>query len=316
MARYDLVTPNVDASGAGELVPDIVVNEVTVTAEREEVFMPLVMRRDVTGPGEVFHHPTGASVAFAVLGGQTYIDGAEPAEVLWDTGERTFTPRFYFVDIILPMDVPSASNINVQQKIIDEVGVGWALHRDSLFAALYTEAPAAAPAHEVGTDGIALAYSNVTENTKLLYIQNAPRSGGAAVGRKGFSAVIHPTQWAELQADNTFIDAAKSGTPGGLISIGNNGHIVDTFDVSFHMSDQIDEVSGLHSMWFSTGRALAYYYKRLTHPLTRITSELMVGIAWNEARRSFEICNTYQAAAGGVKGTSTTTNNWLVDCIS
>ena len=82
------------------------------------------------------------------------------------------------------------------------------------------------------------------------------------------------------------------------------------------MSDQITEATGLHSFWFSTGRAFAYYYKMLTHPTTGVTAELMVGIDWNEARRSFEICNTYQAAVGGVKGTSATTNNWVVDCIS
>ena len=306
MARYSAISVNA-ATGVAELIPDIVVNEITVTAEREEVFMPLVIRKDVTGPGEVFNHPVAAALSFAQLGAQTYIDGASPDETIFDTGQRTFTPQFWFVDVILPMDVPAGSTLDVQQAIIDEVGIGWAKHKDGKFAALYTEAPATAPDHEVGTNDVALAYSNFLQNTRLLYEHNAPRP---------FAGVIHPIQWGELMADNTVIDAAKAGAPGGTLTIQPGGFVTKLFDTSLYVSDQIVEATGLRSMWFSTKRAFAYYFKMLTHPLTGITSELMVGIAWNEARRSFEICNTYQAAFGGVKGTSTTTNPWLVDCAS
>ena len=41
------------------------------------------------------------------------------------------------------------------------------------------------------------------------------------------------------------------------------------------------------------------------------TVELMMDIDWNSVKRMYEINMTYQAAVGGLKGTSTTTNTWL-----
>jgi hypothetical protein len=152
-----------------------------------------------------------------------------------------------------------------------------------------------------------LAYSNLRENTQLLYTQNAPRP---------FAWAIHPTQWGELMADNTFIDAAKAGQPGLTLKQGDNGRIIEVFDTTVYVTDQIDESSGLHSIFFSTGRAFAYVYKQLRSPLSGGYNELLVDIDWNAARRSYEICTTYQAVFGGLKGTSTTTNNWAIDCIS
>lgn len=306
MARYSAFTVNA-AAGAAEMVPDIVVPEITETAARNEVFRPLMAQRDVTGPGEIFTHPTAGALSFAQLGSQTYIDGTAPTETAFNTGGRTFTPQFWFCDIVVPMDMIDGAAMSVQDAIIKEVGVGLALHRDSLVAALYTEAPASGPDHEVGTDAVALSYSNITENTRLLYTQNAPRP---------FSWVIHPTQWGELMADNTVIDAATAGQPGLSLMQGDNGYITKVFDTSIYVSDQIDESSGLHSMHFSTGRALGYYFKRLQSPVSGGSAELMVDIDWNSARRSYEINTTYQCAVGGLKGTSVTTNNWLVDCIS
>ena len=95
MARYGAFTVNA-AAGAQELVPDLVIPEVTASAAALEVFMPLVKRFDRTGPGEVFTIPTAGSLAFAALGSQTYIDGTEPDETAFNTGGRTFTPAFEF----------------------------------------------------------------------------------------------------------------------------------------------------------------------------------------------------------------------------
>jgi hypothetical protein len=295
------------AAGAAEMVPDIVIPEITETAIRNEVFMPLVARLDKTGPGEVFTVPTAGALSFAQLGSQTYIDGTAPDETAFNTGGRTFTPIFYFCDIVIPMDVIKAAALSVQDAVIKEVGVGLAKHRDSLFAAIHGEAPTSTPDHNVGTDAVALAYSNMTENTRLMYTQNAPRP---------FSWVVHPIQWGELMADNTFIDAATAGRPGLTLKQGDNGKITDVFDTGIYVSDQIAESSGLHSLMFSTGRAFGYCFKRLDSPISGGSNELMVDIDWNSVRRSYEVNCTYQAAAGGLKGTSTTTNNWVIDCIS
>ena len=72
MARYSAFTVNA-AAGAAEMVPDIVIPEITETAARNEVFMQLVKPLDRTGPGEVFTIPTAGALAFATLGSQTYI---------------------------------------------------------------------------------------------------------------------------------------------------------------------------------------------------------------------------------------------------
>jgi hypothetical protein len=289
------------------MIPDLIIPMVTATAAREEVFMPRVRRIDKTGPGEIFSVPTAGALDFAALGAQTYIDGAEPTETAFNTGARTFTPAFYFVDVVLPFDVVDGSELSVQDAIIKEVGIGLAKHRDSVMAALYTEAPASSPDHEVGTDATALAFSNLLANTKLLYTQNAPRP---------FAWVIHPTQWGELMTDNTLIDASVKGEGVLTQPMGANGKVTSVFDTTIYVSDQIDESSGLHSMFFSDQAAFAYCYKNLTHPVTGATQELMVDIDWNAARRCYEICCTYQGAFGGLYGTSVTTNNWLVDCIS
>ena len=306
MARYSAFTVNA-AAGAAEMVPDLVVPEITETAARNEVFMPLVKRLDKTGPGEIFTVPTAGAIAFAQLGAATYIDGTAPDETAFNTGGRTFTPSFWFADVVLPMDMIQGSEMSVQDAVIKEVGIGLAAHRDGLAAATSSEAPASTPDHETGTDAVALSYSNLTANTKLLYTQNAPRP---------FSWVVAPAQWGELMADNTFIDAATAGQPGLTLEQGANGYICKAFDTSIYVSDQIDESSGLHSMFFSTGKALGYVFKRLESPISGGSNELMVDIDWNSVRRSYEICCTYQAVFGGLKGTSTTTNTWLVDCIS
>ncbi len=306
MARYSAFTVNA-AAGAAEMVPDIVIPEITETAARNEVWMQLVRRLDRTGPGEVFTVPTAGALAFAVLGSQTYIDGTEPDETAFNTGGRTFTPRFYFCDIVIPMDTIKAAALSVQDAVIKEVGIGLAAHRDDLFTDAHGEAPTSTPDHNVGTDAVALSYSNITENTRLLYTQNAPRP---------FSWVIHPIQWGELMADNTFIDAATAGQAGLTLDQKPNGFITKVFDTSIYVSEKIEESSGLHSLHFSTGRAFGYCFKRLESPISGGANELMVDVDWNSVRRSYEVCCTYQAAVGGLKGTSTTTNNWVIDCIS
>ena len=106
MARYDsdVMTLNY-AGGAAELVPDIIIPEVTASASRIEVFMNLARRYDRTGPGEVFTIPTAPEMSFATLNAGTYIDGAAPEETIFNTGERSFTPRFYFLDVTIGIDV-------------------------------------------------------------------------------------------------------------------------------------------------------------------------------------------------------------------
>jgi hypothetical protein len=69
-------------------------------------------------------------------------------------------------------------------------------------------------------------------------------------------------------------------------------------------------------MMFSKNAALGYGFKRLTHPVTGASQEVLMDIDWNSGRRSIEMNMTYHADFEGLKGSSTTTNNWLVDIIS
>ena len=117
--------------------------------------------------------------------------------------------------------------------------------------------------------------------------------------------------------DDTLINASVKGEGVLTQPMGPNGKVTSVFETEIFVSDQIDESSGLHSIFFSRGRALGWCYKNLTHPVTGATNEVMVDIDWNATRRCFEICNTYQADADGLKGTSAgNDNNWVVDCIS
>lgn len=305
--RYGAFTVNA-AAGVAELTPDLIIPDVTATAARQEVFMPHVRRLDRTGPGEVFTVPTAGALAFAQLGSQTYIDGTAPIETAFNTGGRTFTPSFWFLDVIVPLDAiqGAAPAISVQDEVIKEASIGLAAHHDALFAALHTE-PITSPQHNVGTNAVELNFVSIRTAYQLLLAANAPRP---------FAWVIHPIQVTELLKDNTFIDAAKKGAPVLTNGIGEGGFLTGVLDFDFYVSDTIVESSGLHSLVLSKNAALGYVFKQLQNPSTGQTSELMMDMDWNSARRSVEINMTYQAAVGGLKGTSTTTNNWMVDFIS
>ena len=98
--------------------------------------------------------------------------------------------------------------------------------------------------------------------------------------------------------------------------MGENGFVTSILDIDIYATPQIVESTGLHSMCFSKNAAFGYGFKRIQHPVTGESQEVLVDIDWNSARRVIEINTSYWAAFGGLKGTSATSNNWLVDAIS
>jgi hypothetical protein len=263
-------------------------------------------RFDFTGAGEVFSIPQSASLDFAALGSSTYIDGTSPDQTQWDPTSRSLTPTFRYLDVTVGMDSLSSSVVSIQDAIIKEAGIGLAKDHDGSAAALYTEASASTPDHEIGTDGTELSFTTLRSGYELLLTQNAPRP---------YVWIIYPAQVTELLKDNTFIDASVKGSPVLTRGIQPGGYLTSMLDIDIYASDQIKESSGRHSMMFCARAAFAYGYKRLTNPSTGATSELMVDIDWNSARRMYEINMTYQGAFGGAVKTSTT-NNYVVDIIS
>jgi hypothetical protein len=69
-------------------------------------------------------------------------------------------------------------------------------------------------------------------------------------------------------------------------------------------------------MMFSKMAALGYGFKRIASPLTPTQSELLIDLDWDSSARAYNINSTYYADAEGIKGTSITTNNYLVAIVS
>lgn len=303
MARYSQLSSN-SSGGIQELIPAVVIPEVIATSARQEVFMPLVRRLDLTGPGDDFNVPNAGALTWS-----TYTSGNSPDEQAFNTSQRTITPTLRQLDVVIPIDALQGSIVNVQDEIVKEAGLGLALSHDAGFAALYTEAIASNPDHlGIGTDGTAMSFLSLRTGMGLLYAQNAP---------KRFAWVLHPDQWAgELLLDDTMINAAVKGAAVLTQGMGANGFITSVLDVDIYVCDQIIESSGRHSIMLSKNAAFGYGFKRLTHPVTGASQEILMDTDWNSARRSLEINMTYHADFEGLKGSSTTTNNWIVDLIS
>jgi HK97 family phage major capsid protein len=287
-----------------EIIPEIIAPEITASAARQEVFRPLAREFNVTGTGSPFQHPTAPELSFGSL-----TENTAPAETQFDVGERSITPAMYGVDVVVSMPAMQNSALSVTDAIISEVAIALVKHRDGLFGALYTEAPAATPDHEIGTDGTELTFTSLRDGMALLYTQNAPRR---------FAWVVTPTQFVELLKDDTFINASVKGAPVLTQGLGANGYATSVLDVDVYVSDQIAASSGTayQSMMFSKNAAFGYAYKMLSSPLSPGVQELLVDLDYDSAHRSYEVNCSYFAAPGGLKGTSATTNNWLVAIVS
>lgn len=304
MARYSAITVNDTTGGIAELIPAVIVPEIVDTAAREEVFMPLARRFDLTGAGDDFTVPQAGALAWGA-----YSDHSSgPTETAFDTGGCVLTPTLRVLDVIIPIEVAQASALNLEQAIIREAGIGLAASHDAAFAALYAEASATSPDHlGIGTNGVALSFVSLRSALDLLYLQEAPRR---------FAWVVYPTQWTgELLLDDTLINASVKGSPVLTQGVQPGGFITSVLDVDIYVSPQILESSGRHSMMFSKNAALGYGFKRLQHPVTGAANEVLMDIDWNSAQRTIEMNMTYHADFESVKGGSTA-NNWLVDYIS
>ena len=306
MARYGQQSLN-HTTGPDDMVPAMLINDITASAANKEVMMPLVRRIDCTGAGDIFTLPTAPALAFAQLGSATYMDATLPSETAFATGARTFTPTPYFLDVMVKLDVLNSAQMSVPDAIMKEAGIALADHRDTLLLLTYTEAPTS-PDHELDYSAAGLNFTALKEASKLLYVQKAPQP---------FAWVVYPGQWGELMSDSALIDAAFKGSPVITNGIGANGFATKVFDVNIYVSPDVALSTTYRSMMFSSGPdgALAWAYKNLTHPVTGETSELLVDLDWNSGYRALEVNMTYMAVAGGTKATSTT-NNWMVEVLS
>jgi hypothetical protein len=301
MARYD----NADTVATLiELIPTLIAPGIVNSAARQEVFRPLTRQFDLTGIGGALNVPTAPALTFASLTENTAPDVAS-----FDTGMRVVNPVIRGVDTAVSIMAWEESATNVMDAIISEVAIALVKDRDGLFAALYTEAPASGPTHEIGTDGTELNFTIFRTGQALLYKQNAPRR---------FAWAINSDQWVELLKDDTMINAALKGSPVLTQGVGANGFLTSVLDTDLYMTDQIVASSGTayQSMMFSKMAALGYGFKRIASPLTPTQSELLIDLDWDSSARAYNINSTYYADAEGIKGTSTTTNNYLVAIVS
>jgi hypothetical protein len=301
MARYSATTIN-DSAGVQELIPALVWPEVIATSAREEVFMPLMRRMDLTGPGDDFNVGQAGALTFGSYTPAATLAG--PTEQAFNTNQRTLTPLLRVCDVIVTISALQSTQMSLQDQIIKEAGLGLAADHDAGAAALYTEAPASAPAHEIVTNA-ALSYTNaIVAGSALLYTQLAP---------KPFATVIHPALIGELMIDQQFMEAARRGNTDAQTGVKSGGYWTNILDTEIYVCDQIVLSTNYRNMMFSKQKAMGYGFKRITHPVTGASQELLLDIFWNSGGRAVEFNMTYWADWEGLKGTSTTTNNWMVE---
>ncbi len=300
MARHDNVS-------AGEtelltLVPAVITPEVLASAANIEVFMQLCRRFDFTGlPGVSYAVNQAPAMTFGALDE----DGGEATETAFTTTSRTITPVQRFVDTVISKKAMLDSVTNPADAVAMQLAIALAGDRDALCADLSVEAPSTTPDHEIGADATALDFADVAAVNTLLHTQRAPQP---------YSGVVHPIQWGELLADTTFQSAAIKGSPVLTEGLTSNGFGTAIIGTNIYVSPEINESTGLHSMWFAPG-AIGYGFKRMDSPLSPSAQELLIDIEWNSAARTHEVNATYYADFEGLRDTATT-NKWMVDLIS
>jgi hypothetical protein len=301
MARLGQSTTSTELA---DIIPTLIAPEITLSAARQEVFRPRCREFNLSGVGGAHDVATSPSISFDGV-----TEGTEHDEVQFDTGKRTITPILRGLDVVVGMKAWTDAQLSPQDAVIKEVAVALATDRDSRAAALYTEAPAATPDHEIGTDGTEFSFTTLRDGMALLYTQNAP---------KRFAWCMNGGQWIELLKDDTMINFGVKGEAVLTKGMGNNGYVTSVLDVDIYVTDQIDASSGnaYQSMMFSDKAAIGYGYKTMSSPLSPGEQELLVDIEYISAARAYGINCTYHADFEGIKGTSTTTNNWLVAIVS
>lgn len=304
MARGAEYAAVVTEALAAEMIPTIIAPELTASASRQEVFRPRCKQYNMTGEGGALDVVCAPSLAFAVQSSE----GAANDDLGFNTTKRTLNPALHVADVAVSLQTSMNSSINVTDQIVKEGAVALAADRDARGCALYTEAPASAPDHEIGTDGTKLSMTSLKDGMALLYAQNAPRR---------FAWLVNGGQWIELLDDATFANASFKGSPVMTKGLGENGYGTSFLDVDIYVTSEIIASSGTAywSMMFSDQEAFGYGYKLLNSPLSPSMQEVLVDVAYNSGDRAYEVNMSYFADIEGVKGT-TTANNWSVAIVS
>lgn len=293
MARFD----NVVASDteADTLTPDVIVPEIMASSANIEVMMNLVRRFDFTGrPGETFAVNQAPTISFGA-----HTEGDAVAEDAFTATARTITPLFRVVDVIVSKKTVMDAVSSLQDAIVAEGGIALATDRDTLALALYTEAPASTPDHEIEVS--VASYAHLVDASVLLYTQRCPRP---------FSYICHPNSLGEYYQDTTIKAANVVGKAMITEGIGANGLAFQLLDVNVYSSPDVTLSTTYFAIMMAPG-AMGYGFKMMDSPNQSTLQELLVDIEWNSGRRSWEINMTYDGDFEGLRDTSTT-NKWMV----
>jgi hypothetical protein len=275
------------------------VPEILATIAEEEVFMQHHRRFDLTGEGISSTIAQPAALTWTALDEDA---AATPVEQAFTTSSRTLTTTQEQVDVIVTLKALGDSISQLQQGIVDEISRSLMSRRDAKAAANWQEG---ATANHLGTDAVPMSFADIRNGQALLHAVRAPRR---------FVHVVHPTQFAELLQDDTFMNASVKGSPVLTQGLGANGYATSVLDVDIYVSPAIVESSGLQSMMWAFG-AFGYGFKRLAVPGQGNPQELLLDMDWNSAFRQLEINATFEGVFVGLRDT-VTTQTWVVQIIS
>jgi hypothetical protein len=298
MARFgDTVTTTV----ATEVIPSMVAQKVIESAESVEVFMPLITRFDLTGPGSTTSVGQNPAVAWT-----THAEGADITPDAFQPSGRDLTPAEHVLDFHVARKALADAGVDLESQMINEGGVALATYRDGLFAALHGEANDSTPDHELayGTSGMTTAA--LKEGAQLLFNQKAPR----ADNNGAYSCVCHSSAVGELFDEDRFVNASVRGDTVIPEGVSMNGFVKRYLNTLVYQSEDIVLSTTYRNMMFAK-KAIGYGYKNIANPESGAMTEVLVEVGWMQVRRSWEISMTIDAHALGIVDTATT-NLWLV----
>jgi hypothetical protein len=282
-----------------DLNPTQIARIIQQAAEQELPWPQLISWEMFTLPGTVWQEAQNPNLTFTAISESATI-GNTDVSAAFDMSNRQITASLVGRDIYITKQALEAAQGDLQSQVTMTGKLAYFDKLDDDIMALYTEASAAAPDHEIGVDGTVLDYATYLAAFELLAAQAAFKPWSWVVGTAQISEVMSIPEFIEAQIFGRAVIEREIDVVTGNLGITPGG-------VGIYWSNNADESSGLHSIMFSK-QALG----------VRMKEEFTVGIDASELNvgaRSLKIGMSAWYGVGGLRD-SATTNKFIVDIIS
>jgi len=199
--------------------------------------------QDFSGPGTVTQVNMEPGLSMTQTS-ESATTGMGDVTVAWSTSNRQITAYLHAVDVVLTKVALEANIGNIEPYII-RAGVRAGLKAvETAAVALYTEAPASSPDHEIGVSGTPPDWAAITAAVELLLQQDAE---GQYIG------VFHTEEWSALASIDELNNAQYRGR--GVIEKGvdtvTGWTELGTDNLKIVLSNRVVQTGGNQNMIFA-----------------------------------------------------------------